>query len=80
MRVAASPTKFPGTCLATFPCETESPADLCGSAQRRAAHQGGDQRPPTASETSPAPVTDLATRVRRRKILNGLINEYTQAA
>jgi putative transposase len=43
-------------------------------------HQGRDQRPP-AIETLPAPVTDLATvRIRRRKVLNGLINEYSQAA
>lgn len=43
-------------------------------------HQGRDQRPP-ALETLPAPVTDLTTaRVRRRKVLNGLINEYPQAA
>jgi transposase InsO family protein len=43
-------------------------------------HQGRDQRPP-ALETLPAPVTDLTTgRVRRRKVLNGLINEYSRAA
>ena len=38
-------------------------------------HQGRAQRPP-ARETSPALVPDLATvRVRRRSVLNGLINE-----
>jgi putative transposase len=43
-------------------------------------HQGRGQLPP-ALETFPPPVTDLsAVRVRRRKILNGLINEYSQAA
>ena len=43
-------------------------------------HQSRGQRPPTATEL-PAAVTDLtAARVRRRKILNGLINEYSQAA
>lgn len=43
-------------------------------------HQGREQRPP-ARDISPAPVTDLATvRVRRRRVLNGLINEYSQAA
>ena len=43
-------------------------------------HQGREQRPP-ALDVSPAPVTDLATvRVRRRRVLNGLINEYSQAA
>ncbi|MEV7630593.1 transposase [Actinoplanes sp. NPDC089786] len=43
-------------------------------------HQGRDQRPPNATDTEPA-VADLASaRVRRRKILNGLISEYSQAA
>jgi putative transposase len=43
-------------------------------------HQSRDQRPPTADDL-PAPVINLsATRVRRSKILNGLINEYSQAA
>jgi transposase InsO family protein len=43
-------------------------------------HQGREQRPP-ALEISPAPVTDLtAVRVRRRRVLNGMINEYSQAA
>jgi hypothetical protein len=44
------------------------------------AHQSRGQRPPIADEL-PAPVIDLsAARVRRRKILNGAINEYSQAA
>jgi putative transposase len=44
-------------------------------------HQGRRQRPPDAMDTTPAPVVDLvAARVRRRKVLNGLINEYSQAA
>jgi transposase InsO family protein len=43
-------------------------------------HQGRGQRPPDR-ETFPPPVTDLdARRVRRRKILGGLVNEYYQAA
>jgi putative transposase len=43
-------------------------------------HQGHRQRPPNR-DTLPAPVADLtATRVRRRKVLHGLINEYEQAA
>jgi putative transposase len=43
-------------------------------------HQGRGQRPPDR-DTLPAPVTDLGTaRVRRRKVLHGLINEYEQAA
>jgi predicted NAD/FAD-dependent oxidoreductase len=43
-------------------------------------HQSRGQRPPTADEL-PAPVIDLSpARVQRRKILNGLINEYSQAA
>jgi hypothetical protein len=44
------------------------------------AHQGRGQRPPDR-DTLPAPVADLsAVRVRRRKVLHGLINEYEQAA
>jgi Integrase core domain. len=44
------------------------------------AHQGRGQRPPNR-ETLPPPVTELdPQRVRRRKILGGLVNEYSQAA
>ena len=36
---------------------------------------------PSRLEISPPPLTDLSTaRVRRRKVLHGLINEYSQAA
>jgi hypothetical protein len=43
-------------------------------------HQGREQRPP-AEDVSPTPVPDLAAvRIRRRRVLNGLINEYSQAA
>ena len=43
-------------------------------------HQGRGQRSPD-QVTLPAPVADLdAVRVRRRKVLYGLINEYAQAA
>ncbi|MFI5898439.1 transposase [Actinoplanes sp. NPDC051513] len=43
-------------------------------------HQGREQLPP-ALDMSPVPVPDLAAvRVRRRRVLNGLINEYSQAA
>jgi transposase InsO family protein len=44
-------------------------------------HQSRHQRPPNASDTGPAVVVDLTSaRVRRRKILNGLISEYSQVA
>ena len=44
------------------------------------AHQGRGQRPPDR-DTLPTPVTDLdAVRVRRQKVVHGLINEYEQAA
>jgi putative transposase len=44
-------------------------------------HQSRHQRPPNTTHTGPTAVVDLATaRIRRRKILNGLINEYSQAA
>jgi putative transposase len=43
-------------------------------------HQGRGQRPPHR-DTLPAPVVDLgAVRVRRRKVLHGLITECEQAA
>src|SRR5205085_2850032 len=43
-------------------------------------HQGRGQRPPDR-ERLPPPVSDLdARRVRQRKILGGLVNEYSQAA
>jgi transposase InsO family protein len=43
-------------------------------------HQSRDQRPPNAAGTGPA-VADLASAwVRRKKILDGLINEYSQVA
>ena len=43
-------------------------------------HQSRGQRPPDR-DTLPAPAADLgAVRVRRRKVLHGLINEYQQAA
>jgi putative transposase len=48
-------------------------------------HQGRDQRPPAVTDTGPVVVDLSSARVRRRKILNGLvnnglINEYSQAA
>jgi hypothetical protein len=43
-------------------------------------HQGRGQRS-AGHDTLPAPVADLnAVRVRRRKVVHGLINEYEQAA
>jgi transposase InsO family protein len=43
-------------------------------------HQSLDQRRPGAVDTSPAVVDLASVRVRRRRALNGLINEYSQAA
>ena len=44
-------------------------------------HQARHQQPPNATDIPPRPVVDLtAARVRRRKILDGLINEYSQVA
>ncbi|MFU8854947.1 integrase core domain-containing protein [Micromonospora sp. SL1-18] len=44
-------------------------------------HQARHQQPPDATDIPSRPVADLpAARVRRRKILNGLINEYSQVA
>jgi putative transposase len=42
-------------------------------------HQNRDQRPPHATDTGPV-VDPASAWVRRRKILNGLISEYSQAA
>jgi putative transposase len=43
-------------------------------------HQSRDQRPPNAMDTAPAVVDLASARVRRTKILTGLISEYSQAA
>jgi transposase InsO family protein len=44
-------------------------------------HQSRQQRPPGAADAAPTTVVDLAVaRIRRKKILNGLISEYSQAA
>jgi Integrase core domain len=44
------------------------------------AHQGRGQRSPDR-DALPAPVADLAgARIRRRKVVHGLINEYEQVA
>jgi hypothetical protein len=43
-------------------------------------HQSRDQRPLNATDTGPAIIADLAARVQRRAVLNGLINEYAQVA
>jgi putative transposase len=43
-------------------------------------HQSRDQLPPDAMDAAPAIVDLASARVRRRKILNGLIGEYSQAA
>jgi hypothetical protein len=47
---------------------------------RHRPHQGRGQRPPDR-DALPPPVTDLsAVRVRRRKLVHGLINEHEQVA
>jgi hypothetical protein len=46
-------------------------------------HQARHQRPPgAAADAAPAAIVDLdaGARIHRRKILNGLFNEYSQAA
>jgi transposase InsO family protein len=43
-------------------------------------HQSRGQRAPNAAATGPAVVDLASVRVRRRKILNGLISEHSQAA
>ncbi|MEU5943283.1 integrase core domain-containing protein [Micromonospora sp. NPDC047548] len=44
-------------------------------------HQARHQQPPNTTDTPPPSVAGLTSaRVLRRKILNGLINEYSQVA
>jgi putative transposase len=44
-------------------------------------HRARNLRPPDCADAAVAPVTDLATaRVRRHKVLGGLIYEYQRAA
>jgi putative transposase len=44
-------------------------------------HRARNLRSPDAGDTAAAPVTDLAVvRIRRPKVLGGLIHEYRQAA
>ncbi|MDX6328679.1 MAG: putative transposase [Streptomycetaceae bacterium] len=48
---------------------------------RHRPHQSLHQRSPQAAEADrPAPVTALDNRIRRPRLLGGLINEYRQAA
>jgi putative transposase len=44
-------------------------------------HQSRDQRPPEVEANPSSSVVDLdSARIRRRRILGGLINEYSEAA
>jgi putative transposase len=44
-------------------------------------HRARNLRPPNCDQVLPAPPADPATaRIRRRRVLGGLINEYEQAA
>jgi transposase len=44
-------------------------------------HRGRNLRPPGADEIAPAVVLDVAApKIRRRRVLGGLVNEYQQAA
>ena len=44
-------------------------------------HRAMNLRPPRSDEITPTTITDLTTgRIRRRRVLGGLINEYTRAA
>ena len=48
---------------------------------RHRPHRARNLRPPDCDDITMAPVTDLATaRIRRRKVLGGLIHEYERAA
>jgi putative transposase len=48
---------------------------------RHRPHRARNLRPPDTDDVVAAPVTDLAVaRIRRRKVLGGLIHEYKRAA
>ena len=48
---------------------------------RHRPHRARNLRPPDCDDITTAPVTDLAmARIRRRKVLGGLIHEYERAA
>jgi putative transposase len=48
---------------------------------RHRPHRARNLRPPDHDDSTTAPVADLAmARIRRRKVLGGLIHEYEQAA
>src|SRR3954451_2918250 len=52
---------------------------VAASTNEHRPHQGRDQRPPDAVAPSPAVIGLASVRVGRRKILNRLISEYSQA-
>jgi putative transposase len=47
---------------------------------RHRPHRARNLRPPDHDASTTAPVTDLAARIRRRRVLGGLIHEYERAA
>ena len=47
---------------------------------RHRPHRARNLRPPDCDDITTAPVADLTARIRRRKVLGGLIHEYEQAA
>jgi len=55
-------------------------AEFVGHYNEHRPHQNRRQRPPNAADAVPAVVDLASARVRRRRILNGLISEYSQAA
>ena len=47
---------------------------------RHRPHRARNLRPSDHDDSITAPVADLAARIRRHKVLGGLIHEYEQAA
>ena len=55
--------------------------EYVGHYNRHRPHRATNRQPPDHGDRATAPVTDLATaRIRRRKVLGGLIHEYERAA
>jgi putative transposase len=55
--------------------------EYAGHFNQHRPHRARNLRPPDHDPRTPPPVADLtAARIRRRKVLGGLIHEYQQAA
>jgi putative transposase len=55
--------------------------EYAGHYNQHRPHQARNMRPPDCGDITMAAITDLTTaKIRRRRVLGGLINEYEQAS